>query len=306
MDAPWVEKYRPEVFEQIVLSEENSTLFQSIIRLNYMPNMLFYGPPGTGKTTTIMNLIDRYQKINGEQNRGLMIHLNASDDRGIDVIRTQINHFVTSKTFFGGGMKFVILDEVDYMTKNAQQALVYLLQEPNPHVRFCLVCNYISKIDETLQSAFVKIHFNHLPQEKIRQFLFDIAQKESIALSEKQAAHIQQMFGSDLRSMINYIQCNQTGLVEMEIIHPTVWDDLYRRIQEKENIGVLNCLIGEISAKYNIDTPTLLKDFLNHVMVHAPGFPLSCFSDLEQAVHSTADGKYVVMYVLSVMLKISV
>ena len=303
MDAPWVEKYRPEVFEQIVLSEENAVIFRSVIEKNYMPNMLFYGPPGTGKTTTIINLIARYQQCNAEQNRGLMIHLNASDDRGIDVIRTQINNFVSSKTFFGRGMKFVILDEVDYMTKNAQQALVYLLQEPNPHVRFCLVCNYISKIDDMLQSAFVKIHFNHLPQDKINQFLFDIARKERVALSEAQATHIQQMFGSDLRSMINYLQCNQTGLVEMAILNPGVWDDLYARVQQGENIGVLNRRIHEISETYSLDTPTILKDFLNYAVVHFPDFPLEKLTDLEQAVHSTAESKYIVLYALSVLLK---
>jgi hypothetical protein len=81
-----------------------------------------------------------------------MIHLNASDERGIDIIRNQINQFVNSKTLFNKGMKFVILDEVDYMTKNAQQALRYLLQNYSSSVRFCLICNYISKIDEGLQA----------------------------------------------------------------------------------------------------------------------------------------------------------
>lgn len=302
MDAPWVEKYRPSEFEQIVLSDENEGIFKTIIEQNYMPNMLFYGPPGTGKTTTIMNLISRYQQRNGEQNRGLMIHLNASDDRGIDVIRCQINHFVTSKTFFGGGMKFVVLDEVDYMTKNAQQALVYLLQEPNPHVRFCLVCNYISKIDETLQSAFVKIHFNHLPQEKITRFLFNIAEKEAIDLSPEQALRIQQMFGSDVRSMINYIQCNQTGLVEMKILNQAVWADLYAKIRQGENIGVLNRAIHDISATYSLDTPTILKDFLNFC-IQLDDFPLDQLKDLEQAVHSNAEAKYVVLYALTILLK---
>ena len=303
MDAPWVEKYRPCEFEQIVLSEENEGIFKTILESNYMPNMLFYGPPGTGKTTTIMNLISRYQARNGEQNRGLMIHLNASDDRGIDVIRCQINHFVTSKTFFGGGMKFVVLDEVDYMTKNAQQALVYLLQEPNQHVRFCLVCNYISKIDETLQSAFVKIHFNHLPEEKITRFLFDIAEKERIELSAEHAARIRQMFGSDVRSMINYIQCNQTGLVEMKIVNQTVWAGLYEKILQKENIGVLNRAIYDISETYSLDAPTILKDFLNYC-IQLPDFPLDQLKGLEQAVHSGADAKYVVMYALTILLQI--
>ena len=126
---PWVEKYRPIKFEDIVLGTENQIIFNKIFESNYIPNILLYGPPGTGKTTTIINLINKFQKMNNQTNKGLMIHLNASDERGIDIIRNQINNFVNSKTLFNDGIKFVILDEVDYMTKNAQLALKYLLQD---------------------------------------------------------------------------------------------------------------------------------------------------------------------------------
>ena len=133
---PWVEKYRPTRFDDIVLDPLNKKLLENIITQNSFPNLLFYGPPGTGKTTTIINLINRYQEVYNQKNKGLMIHLNASDDRGIDVIRNQINQFVNTKTLFGNGMKFVILDEVDYMTKNAQQALKYLIQQYSNNIRF--------------------------------------------------------------------------------------------------------------------------------------------------------------------------
>ena len=105
--------------------------------------MLFYGPPGTGKTTTIINLVNAYQSKLNMRNRGLMIHLNASDERGIDIIRNQIYQFVKTKNLFETGYKFVVLDEVDYMTKNAQQALKYLLQTCGNNVKFFLICNYI-------------------------------------------------------------------------------------------------------------------------------------------------------------------
>jgi DNA polymerase III delta prime subunit len=124
---------------------------------------VIYGPPGTGKTTTIINLINAYQDKVGIKNKDLVIHLNASDERGIDIIRNQISNFVNSKPLFHSGMKFVILDEVDYMTKNAQQALRYLLQNYSNNVRFCLICNYISKIDEGLQNEFIRLRFNQLP-----------------------------------------------------------------------------------------------------------------------------------------------
>jgi len=114
---PWVEKYRPQNFEDIVLDNNNEIIFENMIEKNYIPNILLYGPPGTGKTTTIINLINKFQSKNNQLNKGLMIHLNASDERGIDIIRNQINNFVNSKTLFNVGTKFIILDEVDYMTK---------------------------------------------------------------------------------------------------------------------------------------------------------------------------------------------
>jgi replication factor C subunit 3/5 len=96
------------------LDDVNKKIIESVIENNYFPNLLFYGPPGTGKTTTIINMINAYQEKYDQKNKGLMIHLNASDERGIDIIRNQISGFVTSKSMFGDGMKFVILDEVDY------------------------------------------------------------------------------------------------------------------------------------------------------------------------------------------------
>ena len=154
-NSPWVEKYRPSKFDNIVLDPTNRKLFEKIIEKEHFPNLLFYGPPGTGKTTTIINLIQQYQKTHSRINKGNVIHLNASDERGIDIIRNQINSFVKSMNLFETGFKFVILDEVDYMTKNAQQALKYLLQTTTTNVRFCLICNYISKIDESLKNEFI-------------------------------------------------------------------------------------------------------------------------------------------------------
>ena len=167
----WVEQYRPSNFKDIVLDPLNREIFQNILDKNYFPNLLFYGPPGTGKTTTIINLINEYQTIYNRKNNMTVIHLNASDERGIDIIRNQIHQFAKTMNLFESGLKFVILDEVDYMTKNAQQALKYILQTSNYNVRFCLICNYITKIDESLKNEFICIRFNKLPREDIFKFL---------------------------------------------------------------------------------------------------------------------------------------
>lgn len=203
---PWVEKYRPMQFDNIVLDPLNRTFFENIIRKKHFPNLLFYGPPGTGKTTTIINLINEYQKTHTRQNKETVIHLNASDERGVDVIRTQIYQFVRSHHIFETGCKFVILDEVDYMTKNAQQALKTLLQTQQNNVRFCLICNYISKIDKSLQGEFICVRFNQLPPSEIRIFISKIAEAEQIQISSDEIEMLMTSYQSDVRSMINFMQ----------------------------------------------------------------------------------------------------
>ena len=228
--SPWVEKYRPNKFEDIVLTPINKKILENIIEFNYFPNLLFYGPPGTGKTTTIINLIDKYQETYNQKNKGLIIHLNASDDRGIDIIRNQIYQFVNTKTLFGNGMKFIILDEVDYMTKNAQQALHYLIQKYNTQIRFCLICNYISRIDSALQNEFIRLRFCQLPQEDIFMFLKNISEKENLSVSDSQLQNIRSIFKSDIRSMINFLQSNHTQIDgnSLKIISAEFWEKLLK------------------------------------------------------------------------------
>jgi replication factor C subunit 3/5 len=264
---PLVEKWRPKQFEDIVLDPLNKKILKNIIDTSYFPNLLFYGPPGTGKTTTIINLVNSYQKKLNQQNKELMIHLNASDERGIDIIRSQINQFVNSKTLFNHGMKFVILDEVDYMTKNAQQALRYLLQNYSNSVRFCLICNYISRIDEGLQNEFLRLRFNQLPEKDIIHFLKNISSAEKLNLNDKSLQLIQKLYKSDIRSMINFMQSNQNIKTEdINIIDDSVWDTLYNNIKNNESLLVLSTFINDTSLKYNIEKKNIIKDFLNYII----------------------------------------
>jgi replication factor C subunit 3/5 len=270
--VPFVEQYRPKKFDDIVLDPINKQILKNIIETSYFPNLLFYGPPGTGKTTTIINLVSAYQEKLNQKNKELMIHLNASDERGIDIIRSQINQFVNSKSLFNKGMKFVILDEVDYMTKNAQQALRYLLQNYSGSVRFCLICNYISRIDEGLQNEFLRLRFNQLPETDIIKFLSYISEKENLYLTEKSLLLIQKLYKSDIRSMINFMQSNQNITDDnFNIIDENVWLSLFNSIKYGASLIVLNEIIENISKIYNIDKKNIIKDFINYIL---RGYPV--------------------------------
>ena len=261
--TPWVEKYRPTSFEDIVFDPLNKTLLENMITTKNFPNLLFYGPPGTGKTTSIINLIKSHQSSNNSKN--LMIHLNASDERGIDIIRNQINSFVNSKSLFSDGMKFVILDEVDYMTKNAQIALKYLLQSYRSKVRFCLICNYISRIDEALQNEFVILRFNQLPEKDIISFLENINIAEKLNYSQEALLSIQQLFNSDIRSMINYMQSNDKLISNKKIIKRELWEKLIETINNN-NTSVNIEIINNISIEFNIEKKNILKNFFNFII----------------------------------------
>jgi replication factor C subunit 3/5 len=196
-----------------------------------------------------------------------MIHLNASDDRGIDIIRNQISQFVKTKSLFGTGMKFVILDEVDYMTKNAQQALRSLIQQYSTNVRFCLICNYISRIDTALQNEFVRLRFCQLPKEKIFIFLNQIQKKESLNIDKETLIAIQYMFKSDIRSMINFLQSNHTpnaNLLKENIITDTTWEEMIAILQAGDCKEV-TLFIKKRSAFYNIEINAFLTKFIYYL-----------------------------------------
>jgi len=268
-DIPWVEKYRPTAFNNIVLDPNNKTIMKNIINNNSFPNILFYGPPGTGKTTTIINLIADYQKKKNQYNKELTIHLNASDERGIDIIRNHISQFVNSKTLFNKGTKFIILDEVDSMTKNAQQALKYLLQCYNKGVRFCLICNYISRIDESLQNEFLRLRFNQLPEKNIINFLTNISDKEKLFIPQNTLRSIQSLYKSDIRSMINYLQLNKNK--EQIVITEKIWNTLLEMIvcdKDEYSPQIVNDKINSIANNYNINIKNIVTEFLNYIIRH--------------------------------------
>jgi DNA polymerase III delta prime subunit len=307
---PYVEAYRPTNFDDIVLDPLNKQILKNIITTSYFPNLLFYGPPGTGKTTTIINLINAYQEKMNTKNKELIIHLNASDERGIDIIRNQISNFVNSKPLFNSGMKFVILDEVDYMTKNAQQALRYLLQNYNNSVRFCLICNYISRIDEGLQNEFIRLRFNQLPKYEIIKFLKHISISENLNLTDEYLESIQKLYKSDMRSMINFMQTNQDIMkssmysnnnIEYNIINSSIWESIISKIKSNNTLEELANYIQFISIKYNVDKKNIINEFFNYIIRNKTEILSTDFLNfIENAIHSQiSDTNIYVYYSLS-------
>ena len=274
---PWVEKYRPKKFDDIVLDSNNKLIFNNILKKKYFPNLLLYGPPGTGKTTTIINLINKYQELEGCKNKDLIIHLNASDDRGVDIVRNQINQFVNTKTLFNNGIKFIILDEVDYMTKNAQSALRYLIQQYSDNIRFCLICNYISRIDNALQNEFVRLKFCNLPKKQINCFLKKIVENEQINISDDQINSIQNTFNSDMRSMINFLQSNTNIIMESDfkIISTVFWENLIEKyFKQQQDVSSIIDYINESCIFYNTRVKNFIVNFITYI-IHNKTYALS-------------------------------
>lgn len=291
-NSPWIEKYRPSQFNQIVLESTNRSIFENILKKRKFPHLLFYGPPGVGKTTTANNLIKEYQTtFYHHPNSENVIHLNASDERGIDLIRSQIYQFVETNNMFEEGLKFVVLDEVDYMTKNAQQALKNILQSYSNNVRFCLICNYICKIDESLKNEFICVRFNQLPQQEIYQFIRSILKEEELTLSDETIYAIQKMYHSDIRSMINFIQLHQYDQNMHEFL---MVDSLFAELHlliltnlENENVSQILDWVFEKSKKCNLDIKTIINQYFNYMIrIHKQYIQPSFLNIAETILHN--------------------
>lgn len=284
---PWVEKYRPNEFEDIVLDSNNRTILSNLLNVDGFGNVIFYGPPGTGKTTTIISLIKRYQELHNERGKDLIIHLNASDERGIDVMRNQIQGFVESKNLFNIGHKFVILDEVDYMTKNAQQALQYIINVNRGKVSFCLICNYISKIDISLRDDFINFRFNQLPKDDIIQFLRKICDAENITITDSKLEEVQEYFKSDIRSMINYLQSNQSiNVNNLNIINDNELEKLHS-ICNVDDLETFKNHIYTTSVQFNVSRRKLLYRFLK--FIYCKSYNDSIMKIMLSSFHSSLD-----------------
>ncbi|RDL36653.1 p-loop containing nucleoside triphosphate hydrolase [Venustampulla echinocandica] len=211
---PWVEKYRPKSLSDVTAQDHTITVLQRTLQSSNLPHMLFYGPPGTGKTSTVLALAK--ELYGPELMKSRVLELNASDERGISIVREKVKDFARMQLsnpspgyrdlYPCPPYKIIILDEADSMTQDAQSALRRTMETYSKITRFCLICNYVTRIIDPLASRCSKFRFKSLDQGNAKKRVEEIAQKEGVRLEEGAADTLIRCSEGDLRKAITFLQ----------------------------------------------------------------------------------------------------
>ncbi|KAG9234585.1 P-loop containing nucleoside triphosphate hydrolase protein [Amylocarpus encephaloides] len=222
---PWVEKYRPRTLEDVSGHQDILATINKFADSNRLPHLLLYGPPGTGKTSTILALA---RKLYGAKNiRQMVLELNASDDRGIDVVREQIKTFASTKQIFTmnrassptsmPSYKLVILDEADAMTSTAQMALRRIMEKYTANTRFCIIANYTHKLIPALLSRCTRFRFSPLKEADIRVLVDKVVMEENVQITPEATTALVRLSKGDMRRALNVLQACHASSTPLHI-----------------------------------------------------------------------------------------
>jgi len=216
MSGIWTEKYRPKELSEIQGQDEIISKVKYFLENKNMPHLMFTGPAGTGKSSLSLVIV---KKLYNEAWRDNYLELNASDERGIDVVRQKVKDFARTKSI-SEKFKIIFLDEADALTRDAQQALRRTMENFTKTCRFILSCNYSSKIIDPIQSRCVVFRFKKLNFEAAEKIIKNIAEKEGLSMDEKAINALYTASEGDCRRMINILQaCSSTKEITDEKIY---------------------------------------------------------------------------------------
>lgn len=212
MISIWTEKYRPDSLDEVVGQEDIVDRLSAFVEEDSVPHILFAGPAGTGKTTSAIAMA---KDLYGDKWRQNFMETNASDERGINVVREKIKDFARTKPI-DAEYKIIFLDEADALTSDAQQALRRTMEQFSDNCRFILSCNYSSKIIDPIQSRCAVFRFNRLEQGKVEDYIERLGKEEGFKISQEAINAIMRVSDGDLRRVTNILQTASIQNEEIE------------------------------------------------------------------------------------------
>ena len=245
-ELPWIEKYGPERLSRVVGQEDFTSRLQAYVKNGSMPNLLFSGQAGIGKTSASVALAKEFFGESFNQN---FLELNASDDRGIGVVRETIKNFARTLAF-DSGFKIIFLDESDALTMDAQQALRRTMEKYARTCRFILSCNFSSKIIEPVQSRCVVFRFKPLTSKDVEEKISDVCKKEKIEIEKGAMEAIVYVCEGDMRKAINVLQASAS--VGKKITEKMIYEVSSRARPEEVKLMVKTALAGKFLEARNL------------------------------------------------------